>query len=73
MGLWQRADAGSVPYGELLQVLPIPGGASGFQGRIINPRGAIADAMFYARIAVHEGSEVSGVSMTRESADWTHA
>ena len=67
MGLWQRADAGSVPYGELLQVLPIPGSASGFQGRIINPRGAVADGMFYIRIAVQEGLEVSGVSMPESS------
>ena len=60
MGLWQRADAGSVPYGELLQVRPISDGASGFQGRAINPRGAVADGMFDVRIVVHEGSEVSG-------------
>ena len=62
VGLWQRADAGSVPYGELLQVQPLTSGASGFQGRIINPRGAVADGMFIIRVAGQQGVEVSSSS-----------
>ena len=59
VGLWQRADAGSVPYGELLQVQPLTSGTAGFQGRIINPRGAVADGMFLIRVASQRGTEVS--------------
>ena len=38
MGLWQRADSGSVPYGELLQVQPLPSGKSRLPGPHHQPK-----------------------------------